>query len=117
MSKSTILKNCQMAYNLIFLSFIDRVSSYLAYYNVAAFVTRRLIGYHQNFATVYPARYCRKQFDDINYVTFCWMECSFMRLATHQDESKLQKCIRMGLKHIQTFHLGWYIVIYTFGNH
>ena len=27
----------------------------------------------QKFATVYPMIYCRKQFDIINYVTFCCM--------------------------------------------
>ena len=37
--------------------------------------------------------YCWKQFDVINYVTFCWMTCCFMRLATRQFERKLQKCI------------------------
>ena len=41
--------------------------------------------------------YCRKQFDVINYVTFRWMMCGFMQLATLQFERKLQKCIRMGI--------------------
>ena len=39
------------------------------------FVTRLLIGLCQKFATVYPAIYCRKQFDVINYVIFPLLEC------------------------------------------
>ena len=49
------------------------------------------------FVTVYPAIYSQKLYDLINYVTFCWMTCGFMRLATLQFETKLQKCIRMGI--------------------
>ena len=40
-----------------------------------------------------------------------------MRLATLQFEIKLQKCIRMGITIFKNFHLGRYIVGYTFGNH
>ena len=39
--------------------------------------------------------YFRKLFDVINYVTFCWRMCSFMRLVTLQFKTRLQKCIRM----------------------
>ena len=46
--------------------------------------------------TVYPAIYCRKSFDVINYATIRWMTFGFMRLATLQFELKLQKCIIMG---------------------
>ena len=47
--------------------------------------------------TVYPAIYCRILFDVINFVTFRWMMCGFMRLATLQYKTKIQKCIRMGI--------------------
>ena len=36
------------------------------------------------------------QFDVINHATYCWITYGFMRLATLQFETKLQKCIRMG---------------------
>ena len=68
----------------------------LANSGALAFVTRLLIG-RQTFATVYPAIYCRKQFDVINYVTFRWMTCGIMLFATLQFETKLQKYIRMGI--------------------
>ena len=58
--------------------------------------------------TVYPAIYCRKHFDVINYVIYCFMTCGFMRLATLQFELKLLKFIR-----IQNFHLGVYHLIYV----
>ena len=47
--------------------------------------------------TVYPAIYCLKLFDVINYVTFRWMTCGIIQNATLQFETKLQKCIRMGI--------------------
>ena len=74
--------------------------------NALEFVTRRLIGLRQKFATVYPAIYCRKYFDVINYVTFHWMACGFMRLATLYFELKLLKCIRMGITIFNNFILG-----------
>ena len=54
-------------------------------------------GLRPKIATVYPAIYGRKKFDVINYVTFRRMTCGFVRLATLQFETKLQKCIRMGI--------------------
>ena len=57
-------------------------------------VTRHLIGYHQKFATVYPVIYCRKQLDVINYVTFRWMMCGFMRLVS----SNLRRNCRSALE-------------------
>ena len=69
----------------------------ILYSNALAFVTRHLIGYRQKFATVYPAIYCRKLFNVINYVTFRWMTCGFMRLATLEFETKLERCIRMAI--------------------
>ena len=56
--------------------------------------------------TVYPAIYCRIWFDVINYVTFRWMTCSFMRLATLHFDTKLQKCIRMGITIFKIFIWG-----------
>ena len=34
---------------------------------------------------------------DVVHVTFLWMLCGIMRLAMLQFETKLQKCIRMGI--------------------
>ena len=65
--------------------------------NALAFVLGHLIGQGQKFATVYPAIYCQKYIDVINYVTFRWMKCSFMWISTFQYEIKLQKCIRIGM--------------------
>ena len=76
---------------------MKRHSPSILYSNALGFVTLVLIGQHQKFATVYPAIYCRKQFDVINYVTFHMMTCRIMRLAMVQFETKLQKCIRMGI--------------------
>ena len=56
--------------------------------------------------TEYPGIYCRKQFDVIHYVTFCWMTCDIMRLAMLQFETKLQKCIRMGITIFKIFIWG-----------
>ena len=56
--------------------------------------------------TVYPAIYCEKKFDVINYVTLRWMTCSFMRLAKLQFETRLQMCIRMGITILKIFILG-----------
>ena len=42
-------------------------------------------------------------FDAINYVTFRWMTCGFIRLATLLFETKLQKCIRMGITILKIF--------------
>ena len=67
------------------------------YSNALAFVAQLLIGLRQKFVTVYPVMYCRKQFDAINYVTFCWMTCHITWLAMLQFEMKLQECIRMGI--------------------
>ena len=50
--------------------------------NALAFVTRRLLGKRQNIC---------------DYITFCWLMCGFMRLATPQFEPRLQKGIRMGI--------------------
>ena len=41
----------------------------------------------------------------------------FMRLSTLRLESKLQKCIRIGIPIFKIYILGRYIVGYTFGNH
>ena len=71
--------------------------------NAVGFVTLVLIGQRQKFATVYPTIYCRKQFDVINFVTFHKMTCGIMRLATLQFETKLQKCIRMGITIFEFF--------------
>ena len=65
--------------------------------NALAFVPQLLIGYRQKFETVYPAIHFRKQFGLISYVTFRWVTCCIMRLATLQFETKLQTCIRMGI--------------------
>ena len=46
------------------------------------------------------------KFDVINYVTYCWMTCNFMQLPTLQFESKLQKCIRMGITILKNFIWG-----------
>ena len=49
------------------------------------------------FATVYPAIYCRKQFDVNNYITFRW----------RSNLTKLQqKCIRMGITIFKMFIWG-----------
>ena len=61
---------------------------------------------------VYTAIYCRKKFDAINYVTYCWMTCGFLRLATLQFDTKLLRD-----NHIKIFHLERYIAGYTAGNH
>ena len=45
-------------------------------------------------------------------VTFLWMTCGIMRLATLQFERKLQKCIRIGIAILERHIIG-----YTFGNH
>ena len=87
------------------------------YSNALDFVTLILIGYRQKFATVYPAIYCRKQSDVINYVTFHEMSCGIMRLATFLFETKLKKSIRMEITIFTFFHQGRYIAGYTFGNH
>ena len=71
-----------------------------------AFGTRLLIGKRQKFATVYPAIYCSKQYDVINYVTFRWMTFGILRPATLQFETKLQKCIRMGITIFKIFIWG-----------
>ena len=42
----------------------------------------------------------------IDYVTFHWMTCGIMRLATLQLASKLQKCIRMGIPIFKIFFWG-----------
>ena len=66
------------------------------YSNAIAFVTRHLIGKRQKVATVIILRYtvgnCRHQLRCI-----CCMTCGFMRLATLQFETKMQKCSRMGM--------------------
>ena len=62
------------------------------YSNALAFVTRCLVGY-----TV------RNSFAIINYVTFCWVTCDFMNLASLQFETKLQKGIRMGINVFKIF--------------
>ena len=52
------------------------------------------------------AIYCRKMFDITNNVTFRWMTCGFMQLAMLQFETKLQKCIRMGITIFKIFIWG-----------
>ena len=74
--------------------------------NALAFVPQLLIGYRQKFETVYPAKHFRKQFGLISYVTFRWMSCCIMRLATLQFETKLQTCIRMGITIFKIFIWG-----------
>ena len=46
--------------------------------------------------TVYPAIYCRKQFDVINYVTLLDAVLHYAASNT-LIKLKLQKCIRMGI--------------------
>ena len=65
--------------------------------NGFAFVTQRLID---------PMIYCPKWFDIINHVTFHWMCAAFVGLATLQFETKLQKCIRMGITIFKIFIWG-----------
>ena len=55
--------------------------------------------------------------DVINSVTFRCMTFGLMRLATFQFESKLQKCIKMGITIFKIFIFFRYIIGYTFGNH
>ena len=50
--------------------------------------------------------YCRKLFDVINYVTFRLVMCGFMLLATVKFETKLQKCIRIGITIFKIFIWG-----------
>ena len=61
--------------------------------------------------------HCWKLLDVMNYVTFCWMTCGFMRLAMLQFEMKLQKYIIMGITIFKIFIWGWYIIGYMFRNH
>ena len=53
--------------------------------------------------TVYPVIYCPKWFVAINYLTFRWMTRGSMRLAMLKFETKLQKCIRMGITTFKIF--------------
>ena len=64
--------------------------------NALDFVTGYLNGKRQKFATVYPAIYRRNQFDVMNYVTFRWMTCGFIRLVTHKFERKYRSALEMG---------------------
>ena len=66
--------------------------------NALAFVTQPPFGQRQAFVTV--------QFEIIHGVTYPWMTCGFMRLATLQVERKLQKCIRMGITIFKNFIWG-----------
>ena len=54
----------------------------------------------------YDMIYCRKQFDIINYITFRCMTCHIMRHATLQFETKLLKCIWMGITIFKVFIWG-----------
>ena len=70
---------------------------WLAYYLPKNQLFLSLIGYRLKSATVYPDLYCMKQFEVINYVTYCWMTCGVLLLLTHKFETKLKKCIRKGI--------------------
>ena len=50
--------------------------------------------------------YCMKEFDFINYVTYRWMTCGVLLLATLKFKTKLQKCIRKGIIIFNIFILG-----------
>ena len=60
----------------------------------------------KNIRLLYPVIYCQKYFDVINYVTYCWMMCSFMWLSSLQFETKLQICIIMGINTYKIFISG-----------
>ena len=47
-----------------------------------------------------------KQFDVINYVTYHWMACGVLLLATLKFETKLLECIRKGIITFKIFILG-----------
>ena len=93
-------------YPTIYLPKLKFLNTVIPYSNALAFVTRLLIGYRQKSATVYPAIYCRRQFDVINYVILRWMTCGITRLATLKFETKLQKCIRMEITIFKIFIWG-----------
>ena len=46
------------------------------------------------------------KYEEAHYITFCWITCGFMQLATLQFEMKMQKCIRMELTILRIFILG-----------
>ena len=58
----------------------------------------------------------RNNFYVVNYVTYPWMTCGFMRPATLQFERKLMKCIRMGITIFKITFWEIYRQI-TVGNH
>ena len=90
----------------LYMQTTGRFNTIIIHSNALAFVMRRLIGLRQKFGAVYPAIYCRKQFDIINYVKFHLVTCGIMRLAPLQFETKLQKCIRMGITIFKIFLSG-----------
>ena len=64
--------------------------------NALVYVTRRLIGQSQKFATVYSVIYCRKSEVGIWFYS-AHSTCHYANSTFFQQKKKMNKCIRMGI--------------------